>query len=218
MEATLVKVNTHTPATTTPQAATAGDILLSVRDLHVEFNTSRGRVRAVEGVSYDVRRGEILAIVGESGCGKSVSSLSIMRLLPKRTARVTKGEILFGGRNLLKLSDGEMRRIRGREIGMIFQEPMTSLNPVLSIGSQIMEPLFIHLEMSKTQARERAIELLNLVGITDPERRLEQYPHPAFRRHAAARDDRHRAGLRAQAPHRRRADHRARRHDPGANP
>jgi oligopeptide/dipeptide ABC transporter ATP-binding protein len=124
-----------------------------------------------------VRRGEILAIVGESGCGKSVSSLAIMRLLPKRTSKVTKGEILFGGRNLLKLSDGEMRRIRGREIGMIFQEPMTSLNPVLTIGDQIMEPLFIHMEMSKTRARERAIELLNLVGITDPERRLEQYPH-----------------------------------------
>ena len=138
MEATLVKVNSHTHSQGQPQAAPAGDVLLSVRDLHVEFNTSRGRVRAVEGVSYDVRRGEILAIVGESGCGKSVSSLAIMRLLPKRTSKVTKGEILFGGRNLLKLSDGEMRRIRGREIGMIFQEPMTSLNPVLSIGSQIM--------------------------------------------------------------------------------
>jgi peptide/nickel transport system ATP-binding protein len=177
MEAALLKVNSHNLKQAAPALVLAEDVLLSVRDLHVEFHTSRGRVRAVEGVSYDVRRGEILAIVGESGCGKSVSSLAIMGLLPKRTSRVTKGEILFGGRNLLKLSDGEMRRIRGREIGMIFQEPMTSLNPVLTIGSQIMEPLFIHLEMSQRQARERAIELLNLVGITDPERRLEQYPH-----------------------------------------
>ncbi len=177
MEATLAKVNSHNHSPVEPEAELAGDVLLSVRDLHVEFHTSRGRVGAVEGVSYDVKRGEILAIVGESGCGKSVSSLAIMRLLPKRTSRITKGEILFDGRNLLTLSDGEMRRIRGRDIGMIFQEPMTSLNPVLSIGSQIMEPLFIHMEMSKTRARERAIELLNLVGITDPERRLEQYPH-----------------------------------------
>jgi peptide/nickel transport system ATP-binding protein len=177
MEATLVKVNSHSHSAAPPQSDTAGDVLLSVRDLHVEFHTSRGRVRAVEGVSYDVRSGEILAIVGESGCGKSVSSLAIMRLLPKRTSRITKGEVLFGGRNLLKLPDSEMRRVRGREIGMIFQEPMTSLNPVFNIGSQIMEPLFIHLGMSKERARTRAIELLNLVGITDPERRLEQYPH-----------------------------------------
>src|SRR5690349_9387249 len=122
MEAALLKINSHSLKPAAP--ALAEEALLSVRDLHVEFHTSRGRVRAVEGVSYDVRRGEILAIVGESGCGKSVSSLAIMRLLPKRTSRVTKGEILFGGRNLLKLSDREMRRIRGREIGMIFQEPM----------------------------------------------------------------------------------------------
>jgi peptide/nickel transport system ATP-binding protein len=177
MEATLTQPNSRIVPRGAPETGPAEGVLLSVRDLHVEFHTSRGRVRAVEGVSYDVRPGEILAIVGESGCGKSVSSLAIMRLLPKRTSRVTKGEILFGGRDLLKLPDSEMRRIRGREIGMIFQEPMTSLNPVLTIGEQIMEPLFIHLEMSKTKARERAIELLNLVGITDPERRLEQYPH-----------------------------------------
>jgi peptide/nickel transport system ATP-binding protein len=168
MEAALTKANSYHIARDVPEPHLAQDVLLSVRDLHVEFHTSRGRVRAVEGVSYDVRAGEVLAIVGESGCGKSVSSLAIMRLLPKRTSRVTRGEILFGGRNLLTLSDGEMRRIRGREIGMIFQEPMTSLNPVLTIGDQIMEPLFIHLEMGKTRARERAIELLNLVGITDP--------------------------------------------------
>ena len=177
MDATLVKMNAHNHAHAASEQDRTEHVMLSVRDLHVEFVTSRGRVRAVEGISYDVRRGEILAIVGESGCGKSVSSLAIMRLLPKRTSRITKGEILFGGRNLLTLSDNAMRKIRGREIGMIFQEPMTSLNPVLSIGSQIMEPLFIHLEMGKEKARARAIELLNLVGITDPERRLEQYPH-----------------------------------------
>ncbi len=155
----------------------ANDILLSVQNLHVQFNTSRGVLKAVEGVSYDVKRGEILAIVGESGCGKSVSSLAIMRLLPKRTSQILEGKIIFEGRDLLTLSDDEMREIRGRDIAMIFQEPMTSLNPVLSIGAQIMEPLFIHLKMSPEAARARAIELLTLVGITDPERRLDQYPH-----------------------------------------
>jgi peptide/nickel transport system ATP-binding protein len=151
--------------------------LLEVQDLHVQFDTSRGVVRAVDGISYSVNRGEIVAIVGESGCGKSVSSLAIMRLLAKATGRVTAGRILFEGRDLLELSDEEMRELRGRDISMIFQEPMTSLNPVLSIGEQIMEPLFVHLKMSETEAQERALELLRLVGITDGERRLEQYPH-----------------------------------------
>ncbi|WP_439573117.1 ABC transporter ATP-binding protein [Phreatobacter sp.] len=158
-------------------APTGDDVLLSVRDLHVHFHTSRGVVRAVEGVSYDVRRGEILAIVGESGCGKSVSSLAVMGLLAKPAGRVTRGEILFEGRDLLKLSGEDMRAIRGRDISMIFQEPMTSLNPVLTIGLQVMEPLLIHLGMSDAEARARAVELLTLVGITDPERRLDQYPH-----------------------------------------
>jgi len=151
--------------------------LLDVRDLHVAFDTSRGVVHAVDGISYTVRRGEVVAIVGESGCGKSVSSLAIMRLLAKPAGRVTAGRVLFEGRDLLKLSEEEMREIRGRDISMIFQEPMTSLNPVLSIGEQIMEPLFVHLKMSEAQARERALELMQLVGITDGERRLEQYPH-----------------------------------------
>jgi peptide/nickel transport system ATP-binding protein len=151
--------------------------LLAVEDLHVRFETSRGTVHAVDGISYTVERGETVAIVGESGCGKSVSSLAIMRLLPKSNARITQGRILFEGRNLLALSEEEMREIRGRDISMIFQEPMTSLNPVLPIGQQIMEPLFIHLRMSEADARARALELLRLVGITDGERRLEQYPH-----------------------------------------
>jgi peptide/nickel transport system ATP-binding protein len=150
--------------------------LLEVQDLHVRFETSRGTVRAVDGISYTVNRGEVVAIVGESGCGKSVSSLAIMRLLAK-TSRIPAGRILFEGRNLLDLSDDDMRSVRGRDISMIFQEPMTSLNPVLPIGEQIMEPLFIHLEMSEAQARARALELMRLVGITDGDRRLEQYPH-----------------------------------------
>ncbi len=155
----------------------ANSPLLEVENLHVQFDTSRGIVRAVDGISYTVNRGEVVAIVGESGCGKSVSSLAIMRLLAKNTGKVTEGRILFEGRNLLKLPDEQMREIRGRDISMIFQEPMTSLNPVLTIGEQIMEPLFVHLKMSKQKARERALELLRLVGITDGERRLEQYPH-----------------------------------------
>ncbi|HEY6705104.1 MAG TPA: ABC transporter ATP-binding protein [Xanthobacteraceae bacterium] len=157
--------------------ASASAPLLEVQDLYVRFETSRGTVRAVDGISYTVNRGEVVAIVGESGCGKSVSALAIMRLLAANTARIPSGRILFEGRNLLALADDDMRAVRGRDIAMIFQEPMTSLNPVLPIGQQIMEPLFIHLRMSEAQARARALELLRLVGITDGERRLEQYPH-----------------------------------------
>ncbi len=151
--------------------------LLSIENLHVHFVTSRGVVRAVEGVSYQVNKGEIVAVVGESGCGKSVTALAVMRLLSQPAGRVVAGRIMFEGRDLLTLSDEEMRATRGRHISMIFQEPMTSLNPVLSIGLQIMEPLTIHLGMDETQARARAAELMTLVGITDPERRLDQYPH-----------------------------------------
>jgi peptide/nickel transport system ATP-binding protein len=160
--------------------AVAGRMLppvLEIEDLHVQFNTSHGVVRAVEGLSYSVHPGEMVAIVGESGSGKSVSALAVMRLLPPGSARITSGKIKFDGKELLKLSEEEMRRIRGREIAMIFQEPMTSLNPVLRIGLQITEPLTIHLNMDEKQARERAIELLTLVGITDPQSRLSQYPH-----------------------------------------
>ncbi len=160
-------------ATDLPQSP----VLLEVEDLHVHFVTSRGVVRAVEGISYQVRRGEVVAIVGESGCGKSVSSLAIMRLLTKPAGRIVQGSIRLEGRDLLALSDEEMREVRGRDISMIFQEPMTSLNPVLPIGLQIMEPLLIHLKMDEAAARARAIELLRMVGITDAERRLDQYPH-----------------------------------------
>jgi peptide/nickel transport system ATP-binding protein len=151
--------------------------LLEVEDLHVHFVTTRGVVRAVEGISYKVRPGETVALVGESGCGKSVSSLAIMRLLAKATGKVTAGRILFEGRDLLELSDEEMRALRGRDISMIFQEPMTSLNPVLTIGLQIMEPLFMHKGMNEAQATSRALELLRMVGISDAKRRLGQYPH-----------------------------------------
>jgi peptide/nickel transport system ATP-binding protein len=151
--------------------------LIEIQDLNVQFVTSHGTVRAVEDLSYSVYPGEMVAIVGESGSGKSVSALAVMQLLPPGTARIPKGSVRFDGRELLQLSDEEMRRIRGREIAMIFQEPMTSLNPVLRIGLQIMEPLTIHLGMDDAAARARAIELLTLVGITDPESRLNQYPH-----------------------------------------
>lgn len=152
--------------------------LLEVRDLKTYFYTSQGIVKAVDGVSYDVRAGETVALVGESGCGKTMSALSIMRLVPKPQGTIVGGEIRFEGRDLLTLDDEEMRRIRGAEIAMIFQEPMTSLNPVLTIGRQITETLEAHgMATSKQEAVERAVELLGLVGIPDPGRRLSDYPH-----------------------------------------
>jgi len=151
--------------------------LLDVRSLKTTFATAAGEVRAVDGVSWDVQEGETVALVGESGCGKSVSALSIMRLIEAPAGRIESGEVLYKGRDLLRLSEEEMRHVRGREIGMVFQEPMTSLNPVLSIGRQLTEGLEIHLQMTPTAARARAVELLGMVGIPDGERRLSQYPH-----------------------------------------
>jgi peptide/nickel transport system ATP-binding protein len=150
--------------------------LLAVEDLNVHFTTSRGKVTAVEGLSFSVNPGEVVAIVGESGSGKSVTALSIMRLLPRRTGHA-RGRVTFDGRSLFDLGDEAMREIRGRDISMIFQEPMTSLNPLLTIGIQIMEPLTIHLGMNEKEARARAVELMGMVGIPDAERRLGQYPH-----------------------------------------
>ncbi|HTE37832.1 MAG TPA: ABC transporter ATP-binding protein [Reyranella sp.] len=151
--------------------------LLDVRNLHTEFRTGAGLVRAVDGVSYTVDPGETVAIVGESGSGKSVGAMSILRLIPDPPGRITEGQILFGGRDLLRLSPEEMRAVRGSEIGMVFQEPMTSLNPVLTIGRQMTETLQQHRGADRATADRRAIELLSLVGIADPKRRLGQYPH-----------------------------------------
>ena len=151
--------------------------LLQVKDLHTEFRTGAGVVRAVDGVSYGVEQGETIAIVGESGSGKSVSALSILRLIPDPPGRITRGEVLFLGRDLMRLSDAQLREVRGGDIGMVFQEPMTSLNPVLTIGRQITETLEQHRQSDRAAAHKRAIELLGLVGIADPARRLKQYPH-----------------------------------------
>ena len=151
--------------------------LLEVRDLKTYFYTSQGVVKAVDGVSYDVKAGETVALVGESGCGKTMSALSIMRLVPRPQGSIVGGEIFFQGRDLLTLDEEEMRRIRGAEIAMIFQEPMTSLNPVLTIGRQITETLEAHGTVTDEEARARALELLRLVGMPDPERRLSNYPH-----------------------------------------
>ena len=151
--------------------------LLEVKNLQTHFVTRSGVVRAVDDVSWDVDEGETVALVGESGCGKSVSALSIMRLVAGPAGRIVSGQIVFKGRDLLRLSEEAMRRVRGREIAMIFQEPMTSLNPVLTIGRQLTEGLEIHLGMAPVEARRRSVELLGMVGISDPERRLRQYPH-----------------------------------------
>jgi oligopeptide/dipeptide ABC transporter ATP-binding protein len=151
--------------------------LLEVRALHTEFRTGAGLVRAVDGISYTVEHGETVAIVGESGSGKSVSALSILRLIPDPPGLITGGEILFDGKDLRRLAETEMRDIRGRDIGMVFQEPMTSLNPVLTIGRQITETLEQHQGANRVTADRRAIELLEMVGIADPKRRLRQYPH-----------------------------------------
>jgi oligopeptide/dipeptide ABC transporter ATP-binding protein len=151
--------------------------LLEIQDLQTHFQSDMGTVKAVDGVSYDVEAGETLAVVGESGCGKSVTALSVMRLIPSPPGRIVGGQVLYKGRDLLTLSNEEMRKIRGQEIGMIFQEPMTSLNPVLNIGKQLMEPLTQEMGMTKDQAHDRAVELLTSVEIPDPVRRLTQYPH-----------------------------------------
>lgn len=151
--------------------------LLVVENLKTYFFTEAGVVKAVDDISYDVHEGETLAIVGESGCGKSIGALSLMRLVPTPPGRIVSGRVLFDDEDLLTMSDEEMRNIRGNRIAMIFQEPMTSLNPVLTIGRQITESLELHLKMNKEAARDRAIELLDMVGIPDPESRLNQYPH-----------------------------------------
>jgi oligopeptide transport system ATP-binding protein len=151
--------------------------LLAVRDLRTEFRTEDGVVHAVNGISYELREGEALGLVGESGCGKSVSALSLLRLIPQPPGRIASGEIIFRGRDILTLRDEELRRIRGNEIAMIFQDPMTSLNPVLTISRQIGEALELHKGMDRQAARKRTVELLELVGIPSARSRVDDYPH-----------------------------------------
>jgi peptide/nickel transport system ATP-binding protein/oligopeptide transport system ATP-binding protein len=151
--------------------------LLRLENLQTHFFTHEGTVRAVSGVSFRIARGETLGLVGESGCGKSVTALSIMRLIPDPPGRIVNGRILFEGRNLLNLSDREMRDIRGSKISMIFQEPMTSLDPVFTIGHEIMETLRLHQGLPKTGARRGAISALKTVGMPDAEKRVKNYPH-----------------------------------------
>src|SRR3712207_43651 len=154
-----------------------GDAILEVKDLRISFSTYAGEVQAVRGVSFDLRRGETLAIVGESGSGKSVTAKSIMRLLPTANTTIKGGEIPFEGQDILKLPEKRMQDIRGSKIAMVFQDPMTSLDPTMRVGRQITESLKKHLGLSGQRARERAVELLTLVGIPNPEARIKQYPH-----------------------------------------
>ncbi len=153
------------------------DILIRVNDLHTYFYTDEGVVKAVDGVDFLVRRGETLGLVGESGCGKSVTALSIMRLIQQPPGRIEKGQILFENQDLLRMSEEHMRQIRGNHISMIFQEPMTSLNPVFRVGDQIAEAIQLHQGLSRGSAMERAVEMLQKVGIPDPKTRVKEYPH-----------------------------------------
>ena len=152
-------------------------MLLQVKDLATQFFTQEGVVKAVDGISYDLMEGETLGLVGESGCGKSVSALSLMRLIPDPPGKIVSGEILFAGEDILRIEMDDMRRIRGAKMAMVFQEPMTSLNPVLTLERQLSETLQLHKGMSRDQGRKEAVNLLARVGIPDPERRVRQYPH-----------------------------------------
>ena len=155
-----------------------GDPVLSIRDLAVQFSTDDGVVKAVDGITYDVYAGETLGIVGESGSGKSVSTMSILGLIPQPPGKIVSGEAVFKGRDLLKLSKREIRRVRGNDVAMVFQDPMTSLNPVLKVGYQLGEAINAHHpEKKRNEVRDRAISLLRIVGIPEPERRFDQYPH-----------------------------------------
>ncbi len=192
--------------------------LLSIRDLSVSFATDGGVLRAVDRVSFDVPAGGTVALVGESGCGKSVTAQAILRLLPAPPARVDGGAILFEGRDLLTLPERAMREVRGGRVGMVFQEPMTSLNPVYTVGFQIMEAIRLHRRVSRGRgapARHRGPRARRLPRAGAPRRRLRA---PALRRDAPARAHRHGAGVQPGAAHRRRAHHRARRHRAGADP
>jgi ABC-type dipeptide/oligopeptide/nickel transport system ATPase component len=154
-----------------------GEVLLQVKDLKTYFHTPDGAVKAVDGVSFDLHRGESLAIVGESGCGKTVTALSILNLVPDPPGKIEGGEVIFEGQNLLEMDDKGLRQVRGNRIGMIFQDPMTSLNPVFSIGNQISESVRIHQDLSRQEAKARGIQLLEMVEIPDAAKRYKMYPH-----------------------------------------
>mgnify|MGYP001144518471 CR=1 FL=1 len=174
------------------------EYLLQVKDLHTSFFTDSGEVKAVNGVSFNLEVGKTLGIVGESGSGKSVTAYSIMQILAD-TGKIVSGEVLYKGEDITKWNKKQMQGFRGKKCSIIFQDPMTSLNPVFTIGNQLMEAILLHTDRNKEQARERAIEMLTLVGVNEPEKRLKQYPHDvpprAVRRYAPARDDRHGACL-----------------------
>ena len=176
-EGELVSVALSEKVTGRPGATSAAASLLEISDLRTYFFTRDGVVRAVDGVSLEVRPGETLGVVGESGCGKSVTALSVLRLIPQPPGRIVSGSVRFQGVDLLGLSEAEMRKIRGNEISMIFQEPMTSLNPVLTVERQISETLMLHQDLDAKAAGARAVEMLRLVKISEPERRAQQYPH-----------------------------------------
>ncbi|MDQ0072854.1 peptide/nickel transport system ATP-binding protein [Variovorax boronicumulans] len=158
-------------------ATSNDDALLRVQDLHVEFKTRRGQALVLNGVDFEIRAGETLCVVGESGCGKSMTALALLRLIPSPPGRIRDGRVLFQGEDLVQASDARMREVRGNRISMIFQEPMTSLNPVFTVGDQIGESLQLHAGLNAREARQRAIEMLRQVGIPAPERRVDEYPH-----------------------------------------
>jgi oligopeptide transport system ATP-binding protein len=157
--------------------ATTAEPLLAVKNLKTQFFTQDGVVKAVNGVSFQLMPGETLGIVGESGCGKSITAMSIMRLIPTPPGKIVDGEVMFQGKDVLKMNDQQLRGVRGNDIAMVFQDPMTSLNPVLTVNRQIGESLELHKGMSKSESRARAIELLKMVGIPNAEQRVDQYPH-----------------------------------------
>ncbi len=192
--------------------------LVSFNHLSVSFAGERSRVRAVQEVSFTIQAGQTVGVVGESGCGKSVTAMALMGLLPPQTARIDGGEIRFADRDLLRLKARQMADLRGHQLAMIFQEPMSALNPVLTIGEQLCEPPIRHLGATPKAAWHQAIQLLREVGLARGDSLMTRYPHQLSRRHAAAGDDRHGAELSAQTADRRRTHHRARRDRAGADP
>ena len=201
-----------------PRAQRPSPPVLAVSDLRTHFHTRDGVVKAVDGVSLSLDRGETLGVVGESGCGKSVTALSIMRLVPAASGRIVAGSIRFDGKELLTLEPAAMRAIRGNRISMIFQEPMTSLNPVMTVGQQIAESVALHQHLPRARGAGPGDRDAHAREDSGPAAARRRVSASALGRHAATRDDRHRDGVHADDPDRRRADDGARRHDPGADP